>query len=97
MLNHDLYVRTQHRRVKYPRRLYLPSVEAAHEAAVRLARIFVEGRSCWEDVSIGASDAFTVDIVNEAGQAILTIPSRWVASQLLQPHARPFNFPHPRF
>ncbi|WP_425286885.1 DUF6894 family protein [Microvirga vignae] len=88
MPNYDLYVRTQSRRTKYPRRLNLPSVEAAHEVALRLARILVEGRSCWEGLAIAACDDFTVEAADETGQIVLTVPGRWMWAHLVQAQVR---------
>ena len=96
MPNHDLYVRTKLRRVKYPRRLNLPSVEVAHEVALRLAQIFVEGRSSWAHVAFGVSDGFTVDVVNGAGEVVLTVPSRWIAPPIPHAAAGSQPFPQPR-
>jgi hypothetical protein len=86
MSNYDLYVCTKSRRVKYPRHLHVPSVEAAHEIALRLARIFVEGRSSWQDLAIGAHDDFTVEAVSEAGQTVLAVPGKWMWAHLVQAH-----------
>lgn len=94
MPNYDLYVCTQSRRTKYPRRLNLPSLEAAHAVALRLARILVEGRSCWNGLSITTCDDFTIETADEAGQIVLTIPGRWmwahlVRTQVSSSHRRP--------
>jgi hypothetical protein len=88
MSNFDLYVCTKSRRVKYPRRLNVPSIEVAHEIALRLARIFVEGRSSWEDLGIGACDDFTVEAVSEAGQIVLAVPGKWMWAHLVRMHAQ---------
>lgn len=82
MPNYDLYVCTKHRRLKYPRRLNLPSVEAAHRVALVLAQIFLEGRSSWDELSIKAYDDFTIEAVNEAGQMVLIVPRRWCGPTL---------------
>ncbi|WP_445500775.1 DUF6894 family protein [Microvirga sp. G4-2] len=87
MPNYDLYVCTRSRRTKYPRSLNLPSLEAAHEVALRLARILVEGRSCWNGLAIASYDDFTVEAANEAGQIVLTIPGRWMWAYLVQSQA----------
>jgi hypothetical protein len=93
MLNYDLYVCTKHRRVKYPRRLNILSVEAAYEIALRLARIFVEGRSSWDDISISPHDDFTVEAVDAAGQVVLTVPGKWVWAYLVRNKIRPSHSP----
>lgn len=84
MSHYDLYVCTKSRRVKYPRPLHVPSVEAAHEIALRLARIFVEGRSSWRDLTIGACDDFTVEAVSETGQTVLAVPGKWMWAHLVR-------------
>jgi hypothetical protein len=89
MSNYDLYVCTPSRRVKYPRRLNIPTVEAAYEMALRLARIFVEGRSSWEGLAITACDDFTVEAVDEDGQIVLMVPGRWMWAHLVQTQVRP--------
>lgn len=88
MPHYDLYVCTQTRRTKYPRRLNLPSLEAAHEVALRLARILVEGRSAWSGLAIATCDDFTVEAADEAGQVVLTIPGRWMWAHLVQTQTR---------
>jgi len=87
MSNYDLYVCTKTRRVKYPRQLHVPNVVAAHEIALRLARIFVEGRSSWRDLPIGACNDFTVEAVSEAGQIVLAVPGKWMWAHLVRTHA----------
>lgn len=84
MSNFNLYVCTRNRRVKYPRHLNISSVEAAYEIAMKLARIFVEGRSSWEDIAIGAHDDFTVEAADDHGQIVIAVPGRWIWAHLVQ-------------
>lgn len=86
MPSYDLYVRAKHRRVKYPRRLNLQSVQAAHGAALTLAKIFLEGRSSWRDLGITACDDFTIEAVDGDGLTVLSVPARWMWAYLVQAH-----------
>ena len=41
MPSYDVYVWTKFRRLKYPRGLNIPSLQAAHSIALRMARVFL--------------------------------------------------------
>jgi len=75
---YDLYVLTERRRVKYPRRLNIPSVEAAHAIAVRMAQAFVNVGLSLDHLSIAAHGDFVVEVVSETGQTVLIVPGRWM-------------------
>ncbi len=52
----------------------LPDVEAAHEVASRIARIFVEVVPYWSELSSKQRNSFVVEIVDEDGRTVLTVP-----------------------
>jgi hypothetical protein len=74
MLKYEFYFTNKHHRVKYPGSLALPSIEAAHGIAVRLARILIEASPYWKDLSARTRKTFVVEVVDEAGRTILTVP-----------------------
>lgn len=76
MPQYSFFVWNERSRVKYPRILELPDVEAAREVALRIARIFAEVVPHWSDLSPKQRNAFVVEIVDEAGQTVLTVPFR---------------------
>jgi hypothetical protein len=77
MPTYDVYVWTKFRRMKYPRSLNIPSLEAAHSVALRMARVFIGLMSSRTDLAIIGSD-FVVEVVDQAGRAVLTVPGRWM-------------------
>ena len=52
----------------------LPDGEAAREVASRIARIFVEVVPYWGELSSEQRNSFVVEIVDEDGQTVLTVP-----------------------
>lgn len=74
MATYDVYVWTKFRRLKYPRGLNIPSLEAAHS----IARVFIGIKSPRGHLSLVERD-FLVEVVNEDGRAVLTVPGRWIA------------------
>lgn len=80
MPSYDLYLWIQQSRVKYPRSLNVPDVEAAHGIALRMARIFAETSPSRGEAWKEPCDHFVVEVVDEAGQAILIVPGRWMGS-----------------
>jgi hypothetical protein len=77
MPTYDVYVWTKFRRLKYPRGLNIPSLEAAHSVALRMARLFIGLRSPKGHLSVAERD-FHVEVVNEDGRTVLTVPGRWM-------------------
>ncbi|WP_373867458.1 DUF6894 family protein [Microvirga aerophila] len=77
MATYDVYVWTKFRRLKYPRGLSIPSLEAAHSVALRMARVFIGMKSPRGHPSLVERD-FLVEVVNEDGRAVLTVPGRWI-------------------
>jgi hypothetical protein len=74
MPQYSFIVWNKHRRVKYPRALDLPDVEAARQVALRIARVFVEVVPYWSGLSQKQKNAFVIEIADEAGQTVLTVP-----------------------
>ena len=76
MPSYDVYVWTKFRRLKYPRGLNIPSLEAAHSVALRMARVFIGLRSPKGHLSVAERD-FHVEVINEDGRTVLAVPGRW--------------------
>jgi hypothetical protein len=76
MSQYSFYVWNSRGRVKYPRILDLPNDGAARKAALKIADIFVEVVPHWDDLSSQQRNTFVVEIVDQAGQTILTVPFR---------------------
>jgi hypothetical protein len=74
MAQYSFFVWNNRSRVKYPRILDLPDSDAALEAALKIARIFTEVVPYWNDLSSQQRDTFVVEIVDETGQTVLTVP-----------------------
>jgi hypothetical protein len=77
MPTYDVYVWTKSRRLKYPRGLHIPSLEAAHSIALRMARVFIGLQSPRGHLSLAERD-FLIEVVNEDGRAVLMVPGRWM-------------------
>ena len=78
MPSYDVYVWTKFRRLKYPRGLNIPSLQAAHSIALRMARVFLGLKSSRGYLSQAECD-FHVEVVNEDGRTVLAVPGRWIA------------------
>ena len=76
MTHYSFFVWNSHNRVKYPRGLDLPDIGAARKAALKIADIFVDVVPNWSDLSSHQRNAFVVEIVNDIGQTVLTVPFR---------------------
>jgi hypothetical protein len=74
MPQYNLFISSQHRRIRYPKSYDLPDVEAARQVALRVARVFVEVVPYWNDLSPDQQDGFVVEIDDEGGQTILIVP-----------------------
>ena len=74
MPQYEFYFRHNDKRVKYPRSLNLPGTDAAHRVALKLARALIEASSFWTDLSAETRNAFVVEIIDEVGQVVLTLP-----------------------
>jgi hypothetical protein len=74
MPQYNLFVCNQHNRIRYPRNFDLPDVEAARAAAQRVAQVFMEVVPYWKGLSSKQQKDFVVEIVDEAGGLLLTVP-----------------------
>jgi hypothetical protein len=77
MPTYDVYVATKSRRLQYPRGLNIPSLGVAHSIALTMARVFIGRRSPRGHLSVAERD-FHVEVVNEDGRTVLTVPGRWM-------------------
>ena len=75
---YSFYVWNKRNRTKYPRTFHLPDVDAARAVALKIAHIFVEVVPYWGDLSPTQRNDFVVEILDEAGQTVLTVPFREV-------------------
>jgi hypothetical protein len=74
MPQYNLFVCNQHNRIRYPKNFDLPDVEAARAAAQRVATVFMEVVPYWNDLSSKQQEGFVVQIVDEVGGLLLTVP-----------------------
>ncbi len=74
MPQYTLFLWNKHRRIKYPGRIDLPDAGTARKVALRLARVFTEVAPYWNDLSSKQQDNFVVEIVDEEGRTVLTVP-----------------------
>jgi hypothetical protein len=81
MPTYDVYIWTKLRRLKYPRGLNIPSLEAAHAVALTMARVFIKLRSPKGYLPVKERD-FLIEIVNEDGRAVLLVPGQWICPPL---------------
>jgi hypothetical protein len=77
MPTYDVYVLDNFRRLKYPRGLNVPSLDAAHDIALRMARLFIGHRSPKGYLPV-AERNFLIEVVDEDGRAVLLVPGRWI-------------------
>jgi hypothetical protein len=76
MSHYSLVVWSERTRVRYPRTFDLPNVDAARAVALKIAHIFREVVPYWGNLSSKQRDNFVVEILDEAGQTVLTVPFR---------------------
>jgi hypothetical protein len=76
MPQYTLFISSRQRRIRYPKSYDLPDVEAARQVALGVAQVFVEVVPYWNDLSPDQQDGFMVEIDDEGGQTILTVPFR---------------------
>jgi hypothetical protein len=74
MPHYDLFLYNQRSRVKYPETLNLSDLDAAQRIARRVAQVFMEVVPYWSDLSPDQQDKYVVEIVDETGGLVLTIP-----------------------
>jgi len=76
MSQYSFFVWNKRNRIRYPRTLDLPDVTTARKAALKIANIFVDVVPHWRDLSFQQRNTFVVEIVDETGQTVLTVPFR---------------------
>lgn len=76
MPQYSLFIWNQKSRVKYPRSFELPDLDAARSVALKVANVFAEVVPYWNRLSAEQRSGFVVEIVDEAGQMVLTVPFR---------------------
>jgi hypothetical protein len=82
MSHYSFAIRNDRGRAQYPRNFELPDIDAARLAALRIARIFVEVVPYWKQLTPDQRNDFVVEIMDEAGQTILTVPFSDVAQSM---------------
>ena len=81
MPTYDVYVLDNFRRLKHPRGLNVPSLDAAHDIALRMARVFIGLRSPKGYLPVSERD-FLIEVVDQEGRAVLLVPGRWICPRL---------------
>jgi hypothetical protein len=76
MTHYSFFVWNSRNRVKYPRSYDLPDVASARKAALKIADIFIDVVPNWSDLSFQQRNTFVVEVVDETGQTVLTVPFR---------------------
>jgi hypothetical protein len=81
MPQYDFFVWNKRSRVKYPRSYHLADIEAARAVAARIARVFGEVIPLWSDLPQDRQNNFAVEVVDETGQTVLTVPFKETGEQ----------------
>ena len=76
MPRYSLFLYNQRKRVRYPETLNLPDVEAARRVAQRVADVFMKVVPYWDELTPEQQDRYVVEIMDEAGGLLLTVPFR---------------------
>ncbi|KFG67933.1 hypothetical protein [Microvirga sp. BSC39] len=76
MPRYNLFLYNQRKRVRYPETLDLPDVDAAQGIAQRVANVFMEVVPYWDELTSEQQNRYVVEIVDEAGELLLTVPFR---------------------
>ncbi|WP_407666817.1 DUF6894 family protein [Microvirga roseola] len=76
MPQYSLFIWNQHNRIKYPKSFDLPDTEAARPVALKVARVFMDVVPYWKELSPDQQNDFVVEVVDEAGETVLTVPFR---------------------
>lgn len=74
MPRYNLFLYNQHSRVRYPEIFDVTDIEAAQRVARRVANIFMDVVPYWSDLSPDQQGRFVVEIGDEAGGLLLTVP-----------------------
>lgn len=70
----SLFICSHDVRIKYPESYDLSNVEAARRVASRVARVFIGIVLCWHELSPEQQNDLVVEIDDESGQTVLTVP-----------------------
>ncbi len=76
MAHYSFFVWNSCNRVKYPRGYDLPDIVAARKVALKIANIFIDVVPNWSELSFHQRNTFVVEVVDETGQTVLTVPFR---------------------
>ena len=76
MTHYSFFVWNSRNRVRYPRSYDLPDVVAARKAALKIAGIFIDVVPQWDNLSSQQRNTFVVEVVDDTGQTVLTVPFR---------------------
>jgi hypothetical protein len=74
MPKYNFVVCNKRKRIKYPKNFYLGGVEAARQVAVRIALTFEDVVLGWSELSPDRHDCFTIEVMDEAGDTVLSVP-----------------------
>ena len=74
MPKYSFFVWNKRGRIKYPKSFYLQDAEAARLVAAKIARVFAEVVPYWGELSSKQRADFVVEIIDEAGETVLTVP-----------------------
>ena len=74
MPKYSFFVSNKRKRVEYPKSFYLTDVKGARQVAVRIAQAFSRAVPGWGELSSDQHSNFVVEIVDEAGETVLTVP-----------------------
>ena len=80
-------------RVKYPKSFHLTDIEAARKVGFRIAQLTREVVPQWNDLTSDQQRNFAVEVVNGAGQTVLTLPCK--AAEDLTPATRHLTIKKP--
>lgn len=70
------FLSNQKTRVRYPRSFNLADADQARGVALRIARAFTEAVPYWKTLTADQQNEFVVEVVDGAGQTVLTVPFR---------------------
>ena len=74
MPRYNLFLYNQHGQARYPETLDLPNLEAAKRVALRVAQVFMDVVPYWRDLSPDQQSRFVIEIADEIGGLLLTVP-----------------------
>lgn len=74
MPRYNLFIYNQRKRIRYPETLNLPNVDAAQRVARRVANVFMDVVPYWSDLSPDQQCRYVVEIIDEAGELLLSVP-----------------------